>query len=132
MKGKTYDTDKLSADGRFDTSVITRFFYKTQDYFDALTDFEQNYKRDLSNYTPAFVIHADANREEFIKECFDVRAVFVRLGMTYLLDELTTLENAAISKHEKEFADGQVKFRATIRIYKDIIKEATTRWKMTR
>ncbi|MCL2578026.1 MAG: hypothetical protein FWE27_08255 [Defluviitaleaceae bacterium] len=124
MKGITYDVNKLSESGKFDTSVSKLFFYSTQEYFNALTDFVQNYKQDLANYTPAFVIHSEDSRKEFINECFAVRASLVRLGMPELLDALDTLENAAISKHEKEFSDGQIKFRATIKIYKEKIKEA--------
>jgi hypothetical protein len=131
MKGKTYDLEKLSASGKFDIGVSTRFYYTTQEYFDALTDFSLNYKRDLSNYTPAFVVNSDADREEFMKECFEIRADYVRLGLSALLDALVTMENAAIAKNFKEFSDGQVTYRATMKICQDAIKESVTRWKMT-
>ena len=124
MKFKTYDLDKLSETKLFDLDVVSRFFHTKQKYFDALTDFEKFYKRDLSNYNPTFVTHCDSNREELIKECFEVRAALVRLGMNDLLDALNVLENAAITKHEKEFSDGQVKFRATVKIYKEAIKNS--------
>lgn len=114
----------LSETGMFDTNVSTMFYYSTRDYFDALTDFVQHYKRDLANYNPAFVVNSADSREDFIRECFEVRAILVRLGMNELLDALSTLENAAITKHDKEFSDGQIKFRATIEIYKKTIKEA--------
>jgi len=132
MKGKNYDLDILTASGLFDLTVVSRFFYNTQEYFDALTDFERNYRRDLANHTPAVVAYSSESREDFIKECFDVRSVFVRLGMPELLRNLDNLENAAITKHEKGFSDGQIKMRATIEIYKETIKKAETRWKMTR
>ena len=132
MKGKTYNLDVLTTSGLFDLDVVSRFFYSTQDYFDALTDFELNYRRDLANHTPAVVAYSPESREDFIKECFDVRSVFVRLGMPELLRNLDNLENAAITKNEKGFSDGQVTMRATIKIYKETIKKAETRWKMTR
>jgi hypothetical protein len=131
MKGKTYDLEKLSASGKFDISVSTRFYYNTQEYFDALTDFALNYHRDLSNYTPAFVVNSDADREEFMKECFEIRADYVRLGLTALLESLVTMEDAAIAKNFKEFSDGQVTYRATMKICKDAITDAAMRWKMT-
>ena len=98
MKRKTYDLDKLADSGKFDIGVRKSFFYNMQDYFDALTDFEQHYKRELGNYNPTFVTHCEDNREELMRECFELRAVFVRLGMTELLNALDTLENAAITK----------------------------------
>jgi hypothetical protein len=131
MKGKTYDIKKLEDTGRFDTSVSTRFYYNKQDYFDDLTTFVLNYKRDLSNYTPAFVVNSDVDREEFMKECFEIRAEFVRLGLKSLIESLEVMENAAISKKFKEFSDGQVTFKATIKICKDTISDAATRWKMS-
>jgi len=132
MKGKTYDLNKLSATGNFDISVTTRFFYNTQDYFDALTHFAKHYKRNLNNYTPAFVVNCDTDREEFIKECFEVRADLVRLGLTSLLNLLTVMENAAINRNEKEFSDGQISFKATMKICKDAIKDSSQRWKISR
>ena len=97
----------------------------------SLSEFARSYNRDLNHYTPTVVAYSDENREDFIKECFEVRADFVRLGMVELLRALDTLENAAITKHEKEFSDGQVKIRATVEIYKAAIKEAATPWKMS-
>lgn len=132
MKGKTYDINKLSSSGKFDVGVSNRFYYNTQEYFDALTDFAANYNRDLSNYTAAFVINSDAERDAFMLECYEIRADFVRLGINALLEALVTLENAAISRELGEFSDGQVKYRATLKICKDIIREACERWKMTR
>jgi len=131
MKGKTYDLKKLESSGKFDTSVSARFYYNTQDYFDDLTNFVNNYKRDLSNYTPAFVINSDEDREKFMKECFEVRADFVRLGLTALIESLEVMENAVISKKFKEFSDGQVTFKANIKICKDTINDAAMRWKMS-
>lgn len=131
MKGKTYDLEKLAASGNFDTSVSTRFYYKTQDYFDALTDFASNFQRDLGNYTPAFVINSDADREEFMKECFEIRADFMRLGLVSLLSELEKMENAAISRNFKEFSDGQITFHATLKICREIIRDSATRWKVS-
>jgi hypothetical protein len=132
MKGKTYDLGKLSSSGRFDIGVSTRFYYNTQDYFDALSEFAENYARDLGNYTPAFVVNSDLDREEFMKECFEIRADFMRLGMVTLLDELMKMENAAISRKFKEFSDGQITFQATIKICKDVIRESAMRWKVSR
>ncbi|MCL2386345.1 MAG: hypothetical protein FWC89_02240 [Defluviitaleaceae bacterium] len=132
MKGKTYDLKKLASSGKFDITVSTRFFYNTQDYFDALTDFYNNYRRDLGNYTPAFLVHSDEDRDAFIKECFEVRAIFMRLGITALLDSLMTMEDAAIARNFKEFSDGQVSFHATLKICKDTIKDSTQRWALSR
>jgi hypothetical protein len=132
VKGKTYDMEKLTESGKFDTSVSTWFYYKTQDYFDALTEFANSYPRDLGNYTPAFVINSDADREEFMKECFEIRADFTRLGITPLLEELANMENAAISRNFKEFSDGQITFQATMKICKDVIKDSVMRWKLSR
>ena len=132
MKGKTYDMQKLSASGKFDISVSTRFYYTTQEYFDALTDFEAKYNRELNNYTAAFVINADEDREAFMQECYEIRAIFVRLGADALLESLLVLENAAISRNMNVFSDGQVNFRATVKICKDIIKNSCERWRMTR
>ncbi|MCL1884757.1 MAG: hypothetical protein FWF81_13520 [Defluviitaleaceae bacterium] len=132
MKGKTYDLEKLSASGNFDVSVITRFYYNTQEYFDALTTFVNTYSRDLGNYTPAFVVNSDADREEFMKECFEIRADYVRLGLNALIESLVVMEDAAINRDVKEFSDGQISYQATLKICKDDIKNATTRWKMKR
>ena len=131
MKGKTYNLEKLSSSGYFDVSVSKRFYYNTQEYFDELTDFVNNYDRDLRNYTPAFVINSDIDREEFIKECYEIRAYYVRLGMTALIDAIEVMENAAIGKEVKEFSDGQVSYKAKIKICKDAITEAQMRWKMS-
>lgn len=131
MKGKTYDLKKLSGTGMFDTSVVTKFYYTTQEYFDALTDFVKNYRQNLGYYTPAFVVNSTADREEFLRECFDVRATFVRLGLTALSEALSDMENAGISKNYDEFKDGQIKFHATMKICKSIIKDSEMRWKIT-
>ena len=132
MKGKTYDLNKLSSSGKFDIGVITRFYYNTQEYFDALTQFAVNYNRDLGNYTAAFVVNSDAEREAFMSECYEIRADFVRLGADALLETLVILEDAAISRSLNQFSDGQVSFRATMKICKDLVKDACERWKMTR
>lgn len=124
MKSKIYDLKKLNSSGNFDISISMRFFYNTQEYFDALTDFASSYARDLGNYTPAFLINSDVDREGFMKECFKIRADFVCLGMTALLEKLAVMEDAAISKNFKEFSDGQVIFQATLKICKSLIKEA--------
>jgi hypothetical protein len=132
LKGRTYNLEKLSSSGKFDIEVSARFYYNMQEYFDALTDFAKNYHHDLSNYTPAFVVNSDDDREQFMKECFEVRADFVRLGMTALLESLVVMEDAAISRNQKAFSDGQVGFHATLRICKDEIEAAANRWKLTR
>jgi hypothetical protein len=132
VRGKTYDLTRLAASGYFDTSVCTRFYYHAQEYYDSLTDFALNYSRDLSNYTPAFVVNSDPDREEFLKECFEIRADFMRLGLTALLESLGTLENAAITRNFKEFSDGQITLFATLQIAKDTIKESAMRWKVSK
>ncbi|MDR0272285.1 MAG: hypothetical protein LBI27_03085 [Clostridiales bacterium] len=132
MKGKTYDLKKLAASGHFDVNVSTRFHYSTQEYFDALTDFANNYDNDLRNYTAAFVVNSDVDREMFIKECYEIHADFVRLGFTALIEGLLVLEDAAMKKDMKEFADGQVSFKAKVKICKEEIINAQERWKMTR
>jgi len=131
MKGKKYDIEKLEASGKFDTSVSTRFYYSTQEYFDAITLFSEHHNKGFSNYTPAFVVNSDDDREEFLKECFEVRAGLTTLGLTALLNELSIMEDAAIQKDMKEFSDGQIKYRATLEICLRTIKDATMRWRMT-
>jgi hypothetical protein len=130
MKGKTYDIKKISDNGNFDTSVADKFYYNKQEYFDALTDFVTDYDQDLRNYTPAFVINSDADREEFLKECYKIRAAFTRLGLKTLLEILSVMEDAAISKKFNEFKDGQINFHATINICKTALKEFEMRWKL--
>ncbi|MCL2049672.1 MAG: hypothetical protein FWG87_13215 [Defluviitaleaceae bacterium] len=132
MKGITYNLEKLIASGNFDTGVIERFYYDKQEYFDALTDFRYDYKRDLTNYTPAFVINSKEDSEEFMKECFEIRAIFIKLGFTAVLETLVRLEDAAISHSEKAFSDAQIRFRATLKICKDELQAAANRWKITR
>ncbi|MCL1845750.1 MAG: hypothetical protein FWF77_07585 [Defluviitaleaceae bacterium] len=129
MKGKTYDLTKFSK--KLDTEVITRFYYDKQEYFDALSHFVKNYTRDLGNYTPAFVINDDLTREDFMRECFEIRAELTRLGMDALLDLLSHLEDAARNRNFQEFSDGQVNFKATLEICKNEIQDAANRWKMT-
>ncbi|MCL1862920.1 MAG: hypothetical protein FWF78_05090 [Defluviitaleaceae bacterium] len=124
MKGKAYDLGRLSASGNFDIGVSTRFYYNTQDYFDALSEFAEGYARDLGNYTPAFVVNSDLDRDEFMKECFIIRADFIRMGMTNLLETLVVMEDAAISRNMKEFSDGQVRYHATLKINQSEIKAA--------
>ena len=124
MKNRVYDIEKLTASGKFDTSIIMRFFYHVQDYYDALTDFVENYQRCLINYTPAFVVNSEEDRKNFLEECFKVRAVFMRLGATDLLGLLGVMEDSAISRSAKEFSDGQVNFAATLEIYISIVKDA--------
>jgi len=131
MKGKTYDLKKLADSGKFDTTVSTRFFYDTQGYYDALTDFAADFKSDFGNYTAAFVVNSDEDRKIFLGDCFEARAEFVRLGMTALMEALAVLEDAAIQKNTKEFSDGQVKFDATLRICVDIIRGAVMPWRMS-
>lgn len=132
LKGRTYNLEKLSQSGNFDIDASTRFYYNMQEYFDALTFFSKNYHRCLSNYTPAFVVHSDPDRERFMKECFEIRADFMRLGITALLEALVVMEDAAISRNQKAFSDGQISFHATIKICKDEIEAAANRWKLTR
>ena len=128
MKGRVYDIKKLADSGRFDTTVRNRFYYDNREYFDALSDFAENFERDMGNYTPAFVVNCDEDREEFMKECFEVRASLMRLGAGKLLDLLLVMENAAISRNAKEFADGQVNFHANLRICQDIVRDAAVKW----
>jgi hypothetical protein len=130
MKGKKYDLEKLSSSNHFDISVSSRFYYNTQEYFDALSDFVQNFDRDLRHYTPAFVVNSDDDRANFLKECFEIRAVFTRLGITSLLDSLAVMEDAAIKRKHKEFSDGQVTYQATLQICKDTISDSAMRWKL--
>ncbi|MCL2357683.1 MAG: hypothetical protein FWC70_11150 [Defluviitaleaceae bacterium] len=130
MKGKTYDLEKLS--DNFDTEVSKRFYYDKQEYFDALSDFVTNFNRDLCNYTAAFVINSDHSREEFMKECFEIRAELTKVGTIGLIKLLSHLEDAARARSFQEFSDGQVNFKALLHICKDEINNAATRWKMTR
>ncbi|MCL2216472.1 MAG: hypothetical protein FWB91_05550 [Defluviitaleaceae bacterium] len=131
MKGKRYDMQKLASSGMIDISVSQRFYYNNQEYFDALSDFVKNHNASFSNYTPAFVVNSEEDRAAFLKECFEARAEFVRMGMTALLDELAVMEDAAINKNMEEFADGQVKLTATVQICIKIIEDAALRWVMT-
>ena len=124
MKGLVYDLEKLAGSGKIDTSFIGRYFYDSQEYFDKLTDFTTNYARCLSSYTPAFVVNSEEDKNRFLAECFQVRALFMQLGLASALDELNTMENAIHNQNVKEFADGQVKFAATLNIYMDIINDA--------
>ena len=124
MKAKIYDMAKLSESGKFDTTIVQRFFYHVKDYYEALTDFVENHKKCLSHYTPAFVVNSEDERKGFLNECFQVRAMLMRLGAIDLLDRLSAMEDAAISRNFQGFSDGQVSFNATLKIYMDIIKEA--------
>ena len=131
VKGKTYDLNKLAASGNFDIDAGPRFFYTTQEYFDALTDFVSHFRQDLGNYTPAFVINSDPDREEFLRECFAVRAKFMSLGITPLLDTLAVMEDAVISRNLKAFSDGQIRLHATLKICRDEIKKSAQRWRLS-
>ena len=124
MSGTIYDIDKLAQSGQIDTTLIGRFFYNNQDYFDKLTDFATNHSRSLSHYTPAFVVNSEEDRDRFLSDCFQVRAMLMQLGMTSALAELNTMEDALHGGNLKDFADGQVKFLANLKIYMDIIKSA--------
>ena len=124
MSRVAYDIDKLAHSGQIDTTLIGRFFYNNQDYFDKLTDFADNYSRCLSHYTPAFVVNSAEDRNRFLADCFRVRAVLMQLGMKSAMTELNTMENAVYDGNLSDFADAQVKFLANLNIYMDIIRSA--------
>jgi hypothetical protein len=132
MKGRQYDLEKLDASGKFDTTTGRRLHYDTQAYFDSLTNFSKNFKKDLRNYTPAFVVNSDEDRDRLLRECFEIRAEFMQLGMVALMDTLTVMEDAAREKNAKEFADGQKILLATLDICKKAIAEAAKPWRVTR
>jgi len=121
---KIYDMNKLESSGKFNIDAIRRLFYKEEDFFHALTDFVDNYQRCLSNYTPAFVVNSEAERQSFLAECFNVRAVLMRIGATELSKFLSVMEDALIFSDTKELSDGQMNFKANIEIYTRIIKDA--------
>ena len=129
MKSKTYNIEKLAASEKFDTSIVQRFFYNNNDYYDALTDFSENFGKCLSHYTPVFVVNSEEDRQGFLTECAQVRAKFMRIGVTALLDALSVLEDAAIERNFDAFFDGQVKFNATLKICMDIVKSAESKSK---
>jgi len=132
MKGKRYHMQKLAESGRFDITVAQRFYYNSQEYFDALSEFSQNHISPLKHYTPAFVVNSDDERNAFIAECCEVRADFMRMGLISLLEDVATMEDAVIKRDMKEFSDGQVKFLANLNICMDIIKDAETLWVINR
>lgn len=132
MKGRKYDMEKLEASGKMDVSVCSRFYYTQQDFFDELTNFIENHNTGFSNYTPAFVVNSEEDRKEFLNECFEARAQLTRIGMTALLDELSVMEDAAIHRNMKEFADGQIKYGATMEICLKLVKDSARRWVMSR
>jgi hypothetical protein len=78
----------------------------------------------LAHYTPAFVVNSPEDRALFMKDCLVIRPVLMQLGLTYALRELDIMENAIWHGLVKEFADGQVKFAASIEIYTDVMKKA--------
>lgn len=127
MIPKTYDITKLATSGKFDTTIVQRFFYHVRDYYDALTDFVENYGRCLKQYTPAFVVNSEEERKTFLAECSQLRAKFVRLGATSLLEALSNIEDAAVERNFKGFSDGQITFAATMEIYVNIVKDAETK-----
>jgi len=53
-----------------------------------------------------------------------VRAVFMRIGATGLLDLLGVMEDSVISRDMKVLSDGQINFAATLEIYIDTVKNA--------
>jgi len=124
MKRTSYDIEKLARSGKFDTSIISRFFFYIQEYFDALTDFITTQQRCLNNYTPAFVVNNEDERRNFLVDCFKARATIMKLGFPALLEELSVLEHAANVRNLKKFSDGQINFNATMKIYMDIIRDA--------
>ena len=129
MKSKTYNIEKLAESEKFDTSIVQRFFYNISDYYNALTDFAENFGKCLSHYTPVFVVNSEEDRQGFLTESAQVRAAFMRIGATALLDALSVLEDAAIERNFEAFSDGQVKFRATLKICMDIVKSAESKVK---
>ena len=129
MPAKRYDIAKLEASGKFDTAHVQRFFYNVADYYEVLADFFNNYKKCLSHYTPVFVVNSEDDRQGFLNECSNVRAKFMTMGATGLLDTLSVMEDAAINRNFEEFSDGQVKFKATLKIYMDLVKSAEVKSK---
>ena len=128
IKGKRYDMQKLAASNQFDLTVVHRFYYNVQEFFDELTEFAETHRSPLRNYTPAFVINSEDERQVFIQECFEARAMYMKLGLTGVLHEISVMEDAVQKKMLKEFSDGQIKFLADLTICIDVIKDSETRW----
>ena len=128
IKGKRYDMKKLADSGQFDLTVVHRFYYNPQEYFDDLAEFAATHRSPLRNYTPAFVINSEDERQVFIRECFEARASYMKLGLIGVLHEISVMEDAVQQNMLKEFSDGQIKFLADLEICIETIKDAETRW----
>jgi hypothetical protein len=124
MNGKVYDMAQLTESNGIDRSLIKLFFFDNHDYYDALTDFEENFHKPLAHYTPAFVVNSPEDRALFLKDCLNIRTTLMQLGLTLAIRELDNMENAVHSGAVKEFADGQIKFDAAIEIYMAVIRGA--------
>ena len=122
--GKVYDLAQLTEGNGIDCNLVKLFFFENRDYYDALTDFLDNFGHPLAHYTPAFVINSPDDRALFLKDCLTIRITLMRLGLTYAVRELDFMENAIHAGNVKEFADGQVKFTASIEIYSSVIRAA--------
>jgi len=132
MKGKRYNMQLLVESGMFDVNKGQLFCYTIQEYFDALTEFLSKHISGFGNYTPAFVVNSEDERNCFLQECYEARAVYIMLGMTALMDAVNVMEDAALKRDMDELSDGQVKFRATLKICTDILRKAEMRWMISR
>ena len=125
MSKKTYNIEKLGKSGYIDTSQNELFFYQRQDYFDKLTEFmEETQHTNIPNYTPAFVVNNKEDQDRFLAESSNIRARLMQLGMHGATRELNNMEDAIRFASTKAFADGQIKFAATMNIYESIISAA--------
>lgn len=121
----SFDLDKLFEGSMIDKGLVDLFFYDNRDYYHKLTDFlVNNHNYSLSHYTPAFVMHSPEDKTLFLKECYQVRASLMQMGLLMAMDELDVMEEAVHHNDVKAFADGQIKYVATIRIYLDMIRGA--------
>jgi len=119
-----YDLTKLTERKGINRNLVKLFFFNNEDYYNALTDFTENFGRPLAHYTPDFVMNSPDDRALFIKDCMNIRATLMQLGLTYAIHELDVMENALWRGTTKEFSDGQIKFAASINIYTQVIKDA--------
>jgi CheY-like chemotaxis protein len=116
MEKVTYDLNKLAHNDIINTSVATRFFYNIQDYFDKLTEYLEHYNSYINHYNPTVVVVSDDERKVFIAACASVRALLTQLGMNTPLNELNTMENAALSGAIKDLSDGMLVFKGLLEI----------------
>jgi hypothetical protein len=120
----TYDLTQLTEDKGIDRNLVKLFFFDNHDYFDAMTDFIAHFGHPLAQYTPAFVVNSPSDRALFMDDCLKIRSTLMQLGLSFALHELDIMENAIWDKNVKEFADGQVKFAASVEIYREIMRGA--------